>query len=130
MPSTRPEPHPPAYFDAGVYRTTLQRIRSIGAERLLGCHYPVREGGAVHEFVDSAIAHVDECARIVRAAFTTARSPLGLADVAAALLAATGIGEEPRRWAWAAQGHVASLEREGRVRRRDRDDLPAWEMLR
>jgi glyoxylase-like metal-dependent hydrolase (beta-lactamase superfamily II) len=124
----QPGRHPPFYFDGDVYRTTLRRIRALDAQRLLGCHYPVREGPAVAQFIDSAAVQLDECAEIVRAAFLDARLPLGLADVASALLAGTGVGEEARRWAWAAQGHVASLERTGRIRRRDRDGLAAWEM--
>jgi glyoxylase-like metal-dependent hydrolase (beta-lactamase superfamily II) len=123
-----PGTHPPVYFDAEIYLATLERIRAIDTDRLLGCHYSVREGRAVGGFIDNAEAHVKACERVVRAAFTHARRALGLADIAAALLAGTGIGEEPRRWAWAAQGHVASLERRGVLARRDRDGIPAWEM--
>jgi glyoxylase-like metal-dependent hydrolase (beta-lactamase superfamily II) len=125
-----PGPHPPVYYDADIYLATLERLRAMNVGRLLGCHYPVREGRAVGELIDAAEAQVRECARVVAGAFTGARRPLGLSDVAETLLAQIGIGEEPRRWIWAAQGHVASLERAGRVVRRDRDGVPVWEAHR
>jgi glyoxylase-like metal-dependent hydrolase (beta-lactamase superfamily II) len=125
-----PGPHPPAYFDAGIYLGTLRRIQAFDAQRLLGCHYSVREGRAVRELVGEAIAYAEECDRVVGAAFSEAHRPLVLADVAQVLLAHLGIGEEPRRWVWAAQGHVTALERQGRLTRRDRGGMPAWEAQR
>jgi glyoxylase-like metal-dependent hydrolase (beta-lactamase superfamily II) len=125
---SEPGPHPPVYFDALVYRDTLRRIGALDAGRLLGCHYPVQEGTAARALVERAMAYIDDCDAAVREAFAQAHHPLSLANVAGALLTRMRIGEEPRRWVWAAQGHVAALERQGGLVRRDRGDKPAWEM--
>jgi glyoxylase-like metal-dependent hydrolase (beta-lactamase superfamily II) len=110
-----PGADPPVYYDALAYRDTLRRLAALDAARLLGCHFPVREGAAARDLFAGAIAHVEACHRALPA-------------VASALLRHTGIGGEPRRWAWAAHGHVTALERDGTIIRRAADPLPAWEM--
>ncbi len=118
---------PPSYFDALVYLETQKKILATGAARLLGCHYPVKEGQAVREFVVGAIQNAEECHRIVREALTRAGGPVQLSAVAGALLDRFHFGEIPQRWAWAAYGHLVALERLGEAVRRW-NGLPGWEL--
>jgi glyoxylase-like metal-dependent hydrolase (beta-lactamase superfamily II) len=125
-----PAADPPVYHDAMVYRETLRRLEALDVVRLLSCHMPVHGRAAARTLLAGAIARVEGCHRVVRDAFAGAQDGLTLPEVASALLAHTGIGAEPRRWAWAAHGHVRALETEGAIARRSAGGLPAWEVRR
>ncbi|MDQ7858730.1 MAG: MBL fold metallo-hydrolase [Armatimonadota bacterium] len=125
-----PTLNPPIYYDAMTYRDTLRRLDGLAAARLLSCHMPVLERPVARALLADALAHVEACHRLARDAFAAARDGLTLPEVASALLAHTGVGEEPRRWAWAAHGHVQALVAEGAIARRPGGGLPAWEMRR
>lgn len=125
-----PGPLPPAYYDALVYIETQHQIRGLDPRRLLGCHYPVKEGGAALDLLNQAIAHAEECHRVVRDALAGAYAPVHLSSVAQALLDHFHVGESPWRWGWAAYGHLATMERRGEATRREWNGLPAWEVRR
>jgi glyoxylase-like metal-dependent hydrolase (beta-lactamase superfamily II) len=121
---------PPAYFDAGIYLETQRRLVALEPARLLGCHYPVKEGAEARAFLAAAAAHVEACHRVVRDALANANGPVRLADVADALLRRFRTGEISQRWVHAAYGHLLALERTGEATRRDWQALPAWGLRR
>ncbi len=121
---------PPSYFDALIYIDTQDRLSRIGVNRLLGCHYPVKEGRDAGEFIRRAREHAVECHRVVGDVMTSSPQPVHLVVIAEALRGHFGLGDAPQRWVWCAQGHLAALERTGDVIRRPHDGLPAWERRR
>lgn len=121
---------PPSYFDALIYVETQDRLSRVGANRLLGCHYPVKEGHDAGEFIRLAREHAVECHRVVGDVLTGSPQPVHLVVIAEALRGHFGLGDAPQRWVWCAQGHLAALERSGDVIRRPHDGLPAWERRR
>ena len=121
---------PPSYFDARIYIDTQDRLSRIGADRLLGCHYRVKEGRDAGEFIRLAREHAVECDRVVGAALARSAEPVDLVTVAEALRTHFRLGDVPQRWVWCAQGHLASLERTGEIVRRQHNGLPAWERRR
>ncbi len=118
---------PPSYFDALVYLETQKKILGTGTTRLLGCHYPVKEGNAARDFVVSAMENAEECHRVVRETLNHAGTPVHLSVVAGALLDRFRFGEIPQRWGWCAYGHLVALERTGEAARTSWNGLPAWE---
>ncbi len=56
------------YEDVAAYRQTIERIRSLGPERILAAHLQPIEGPAVSEFLDDCLDEVDVVSKHVRAA--------------------------------------------------------------
>ena len=118
---------PPSYFDALIYIDTQDRLSRVGVNRLLGCHYPVKEGRDAGAFIRRAREHAAECHRVVVDVTTSSPQPVHLVTIAEALRGHFGLGDAPQRWVWCAQGHLAALERTGEIVRRQHNGLPAWE---
>jgi len=121
---------PPSYFDALVYIETQERLSRIDAGRLMGCHYPVKEGADAAAFIRRARDHAVECHRVVGGVLSGASEPVALSVIAEALRAHFTLGDAPQRWVWCAQGHLVSLERTGEIIRRPHNGLPSWERRR
>ncbi|CAN5561162.1 hypothetical protein BH23CHL5_BH23CHL5_00470 [soil metagenome] len=44
--------HPPPYFDASVYESTVAMVKALRPERLLTAHYAIMEGQQVEDFLE------------------------------------------------------------------------------
>lgn len=121
-----PDVLPPAYYDALVYIETQHRLMAVGARRLLGCHFAMKEGREVGDFVRRAAEHASESHGVVGEILASAPRPVHLATVAEALRSHFGLGDIPQRWVWAAYGHLVAFERIGEAVRQPWNGLPAW----
>ncbi len=77
---------PPPYVDLDAYRTTIGRLRELGAARLGTAHFPLLEGAEVGRFLDLSGRFCDDLERAIEAAGGVAvPMPELLPEVAATL---------------------------------------------
>jgi glyoxylase-like metal-dependent hydrolase (beta-lactamase superfamily II) len=107
----------PTYTDVDAYLGTIRYLRHLGADMLVGCHWPVKRGDEVVAFLDECAQFVDLADRLLLATLARSSSGASLRE----LIAAVGpqLGDWPRETdqelVYALAGHMDRFVARGAV---------------
>jgi glyoxylase-like metal-dependent hydrolase (beta-lactamase superfamily II) len=118
---------PPPYTDVLAYRGTIETIRSLDLDLILGCHYPVMRGGEIHQFIDDSQEWSERAERAVGELLVTTDEPVTLGDAMDRLDPELGPFAAPRELQWALLAHLDYAVQLGSARRTTLDEIVAWE---
>jgi glyoxylase-like metal-dependent hydrolase (beta-lactamase superfamily II) len=108
---------PPPYFDVASYVETIQRLRALGAERLLCAHFAPIEGVAeVEAFFAASDAMVAAIHGFTLAIVQRACRPLTLSAVCTAIDAELGPFPSAVQWIPPVRAHLEQHAAHGRMR--------------
>lgn len=107
----------PTYVHVDTYLGTLRCLHGLGAETLLGCHWPVKRGAEVDAFLDESAQFVALAEDVLRAALAAQPEGVTLRELIAA--AGPRLGAWPRavdgELVYALAGHMERMEALGTV---------------
>jgi glyoxylase-like metal-dependent hydrolase (beta-lactamase superfamily II) len=107
----------PTYLAVGDYVDTIRYLQSIPIERLLTCHWPVKRGAAVGEFLVESLAFVKDAEHAILGCIEAASDGLTLQQVIQAV--GPVLGAWPRHvdseLVYAIAGHMEDLQSRGLV---------------
>jgi glyoxylase-like metal-dependent hydrolase (beta-lactamase superfamily II) len=116
----------PAYTDVDAYRATIETIRALDADLLLGCHYPPMRGAEVTRFLDESRQWSNRAEVVMRGLVRERGGPLGLAaaiDRADPLL---GPFSAPQELRWPLLAHAEWAAARGEAERVITDGVVRW----
>lgn len=118
---------PPPYFAVASYAATIERLRALGAARLLTAHFaPVEGAAAVERFLAASAAFVAELDRLTLEIVCGAGRPLSLADVCATVDGRLGPYPVALQWVPPVRAHLERHAAAGRLRERRGDGPRTW----
>ena len=122
--------HPPPYFDAAVYGSTIQLLRDLAPARLLTAHYAVIEGEAVDRFLTESATFIDRTRSAVTAAVAE-EEEVTLGTLLARLSPTLGpFTSMPNELGGPIRAHLDELVASGRAEALPDRDPPAWRMVK
>ena len=118
---------PPPYFELEPYLATLGWLRGLGAELLLGAHFPPLEGSAaVERFFEASAQFVAELDGLTLGLVRAASTPLTLGAVCTAVDTRLGPSSAPVQWLPPVRAHLEHHAAQGRLRELRGDGPRAW----
>jgi len=117
----------PPYDDVAAYRGSIETLRRLGPDLLLGCHYPPMRGDEVTAFLDASAAWVDDAAAFVADLLASASEPVSLARAIEAANPVLGPYANPGELRWALRAHLGAMVADQAAHRVERDGIIAWE---
>ncbi len=114
----------PPYDDVPAYRATIDHLRSLPADLLLTCHYPIVRDEAAGRFLDDSVEWINDAAAFTAALLHESAEPVTLATAIDRANPVLGPYQNPRELQWALRAHFEELVSAGAARRsRQRDGL-------
>lgn len=118
---------PPPYFELEPYRATLDRLRRLGPELLLGAHYaPIRGASAVRAYLDASAQFVADLDGLTLETVRAAGEPLSLGAVCAAIDRRLGPSSAAIQWIPPVRAHLEHHAAHGTIRELRGDGPRRW----
>ncbi|MFT4280644.1 MBL fold metallo-hydrolase [Microbacterium sp.] len=120
---------PPTYRDTDPYLATIARIRALAPQLLLTAHYPVYEGRAAMDFLDTSEAYVARIDEVITRALRDATGPLTTLELIARTHAELGpwSDDAAQYLIFPLTGNLERLVAQGIVTEADRAGRRTWE---
>lgn len=105
----------PTYLAVGDYVATIRHLQSLPIECLATCHWPIKRGAAVGEFLMESVAFVQDAEQAILACLEASRDGLTLRQIIH--MVGPGLGAWPRHLdselVFAIAGHMEDLKNRG-----------------
>ncbi|HEY8476850.1 MAG TPA: hypothetical protein VIN09_08285, partial [Chloroflexota bacterium] len=123
---------PPTYLYPEEYLSTVQTLQLLNPRQLFLSHFDVQEGAQVQEFLAESRGFVERLDQHILNVLESASEPVTMRAIIEAAEGKLGAWSREANWdlSWPLSGHLARLERIGRIRRTEQEGRVAYVVAR